>query len=375
MGSRNNTPLDLADDNGGSTEPRRGFWRRHRIVLIAFVSLVSILCVSVLGFAYALNHSLSNIKKVPITINNSARPTPENTKALNVLLLGADAGTARHPKGQNKSILDDAASSHWPVGKYRSDATMLVHISADRKEVYVVSVPRDSYVKIYDSAGEPRQDTKINAALSIYGPSGAISTLENFTNLRIDHLAMVDWDGFEAITNALGGVRINIPRSYTDTKQGNKTWTKGEQVLKGKDALLYVRERYNLPHGDFDRVKRQQNFLRAIMTKLVDRGTLTNPIKLKKTLDSFTKNMAVDDDWSASGMRSLAFSMRHIHPGNVTFMTIPTKGTASDPIAGSIVVVDKAKCQELFASIKADDVGGYLAKHPDTTLQDPNSVS
>lgn len=360
MGTRRKHAADDADDVDSTEASRPGFSRRHRVALIAFVSLVSILIASGFGFALLLNHTLSNVKRVPVTLNEAKRPAPAANKALNILMLGADAGSARNPGGN--SILDDAASSNWPTGKYRSDATMLVHISADRKKAYVVSVPRDSYVKVHDSTGEPRQDTKINAALSLYGPSGAISTVENFTDLRIDHLAMVDWDGFESITNALGGVEVTVPGQGTSN-------------LKGKEALDYVRERHKLPNGDFDRVKRQQNFLRSILSKLVDRGTLTNPIKLTKTLDSVTKNLAVDDDWSSSGMRSLAIAMRNIRPGNVTFMTIPTKGTANDPIAGSIVVVDKGKSAELFKALRDDDVDGFLAANPDTQLGNARSVS
>lgn len=360
MRLRKEPDVDLPGDT--LEAPRPGFWRRHRIALIAFISLIAILAVSVLGFAYALNHSLSNVKKVPLTINEAKRPAANDNKALNILMLGADAGTARHPAGQGKSILDDAASKNWPTGKYRSDATMLVHISADRRKAYVVSIPRDSYVKVYDSTGEPRQDNKINAALSLYGPSGAISTVENFTKLRINHLAMVDWDGFESITNSLGGVQVAAAGE-------------APQNLKGKAALAYVRERHNLPNGDFDRVKRQQNFLRAIMTKLVDKGTLTNPIKLTKTANSVTRNLAVDDDWSSSGMRSLAFSMRKIRPSNLTFLTIPTKGTANDPTAGSIVVVDKKKSSELFTALHDDDVAAFLAANPDTTLANPTAVN
>lgn len=229
MGSRKKTTDATAPDAENSSEPRRSFSRRHRVTLIAFLSLVAILCVSVFGFALVLNNSLGHVRRVPITLPDSVRPNPEKSAALNILMLGADAGTARN--GAGTSILRDAASNNWPTGKYRSDATMLVHITADRKKAYVVSIPRDSYVKVYDSTGEPRQDTKINAALSLYGPSGAISTVENFTNLRIGHLAMVDWDGFESITDALGGVTVTVPGQ-------------GPTTLDGKAALTYVRERH-----------------------------------------------------------------------------------------------------------------------------------
>jgi len=329
-------------------------------LVISLGTVVGLLVAAIVGFALLLNHNLSNIKHVPITIPAASRPTPDQGKALNILLLGADAGSAREPGGN--SILVDAASGSWPPGKYRSDATMLMHVDANRKHAYVVSIPRDSYLDVYDSTGQKRETTKVNAALSLYGPSGAISTIENFSTLRVNHLAMLDWDGFEAITNALGGVKVTIPGH-------------GEVNLKGKPALTYVRERHSLPGGDFGRVKRQQNFLRSLMTKIVNRGTLTNPIRLNNTLSSITSNLAVEDGWSSSGIRSLAISMRGIRPSNVTFMTLPTKGTASDPIAGSIVVVDKRASADLFDAMRTDDVASFVTANRGLVLGGPTTVN
>jgi len=355
MGSHSAGDDDVVTDDADES---RGFFRRHSL-LTAFLAVVTVLALSVAVFAFLLNHSLNNIERVPVTLNESVRPTPDNNESINILLLGADAGSARNP-GTN-SILQDAASGKWPIGKYRSDATMLVHISADRKSTYVASIPRDSYVPVFDDTGHKRQTTKINAALSLYGPSGALSTVENLTGLRIDHLAMVDWDGFEDITDALGGVTIT-------------TTGEGTRKLNGKQALAYVRERYRLPGGDFDRVKRQQNFLRSMMTAILDKGTLTNPLKLRSTLGAITKNMAVDDDWSNSGIRGLAFSLRGTRPANVTFMTIPTNGTGSDPVAGSIVNVDYQLSDQLFAAMRDDNVADFVAGNPDLLLGAPRSV-
>ncbi len=348
-------PTSDAEDDGSDG---RGFFRRHTW-LTAILAIVGVLALAVGIFAFMLNHSLSNIDRVPVTLDDSVRPAPVENEAINLLLLGADAGSARDPGGN--SILEDAASGKWPTGKYRSDATMVVHISADRKTTYVASIPRDSYVPVYDSKGKKRETTKINAALSLYGPSGAISTVENLTGLRIDHLAMVDWDGFEDITNALGGVKIT-------------TAGEGTRELNGKEALAYVRERHSLPGGDFGRVKRQQNFLRSMMTAILNRGTMTNPIKLRSTLSAITKNIAVDDDWSNSGIRSLAFSMRSTRSGNVTFMTIPTNGTGSDPVAGSIVNVDYELSDQLFEAMRDDDVAAFLEDNQDLLLGPANKV-
>ena len=363
VGKRKKNTDYLATDSAlglKETDSGPGFVKRHRVALIAFISLIAIIALTVIGFVFAINHSLSGIKRVPITINESARPQKnDKDKALNILMLGADAGTARN--GAGTSILRDAASSNWPAGMYRSDATMLVHITADKKKAYIVSIPRDSYVKVYDSTGTARDDTKINAALSLYGPSGALSTVENFTGLRIDHLAMVDWDGFEGITNTIGGVTVTIPG-------------RGEVKLDGAAALTYVRERHHLPNGDFDRVKRQQNFLRAMARKLREQGTLSNPIRMTKTVNAMSKSVAVDDGWSNGDIRSLATKLRSIKPRNLIFMTIPTKGTASDPIAGSIVVVDPAKCAELFKALTDNTVDDFLKANPKIKLGGLNSV-
>jgi LCP family protein required for cell wall assembly len=354
------SPTRVDDDVGSDHQERPGFVRRYRGWFAAFAALIAVLVGSGAGFALLLNNSLGNIRHVPVTLDEAKRPTPTTSEALNILMLGADAGSAR--RSDDKSILDDASSGRWPVGKYRSDATMVVHISADRQSVYVVSIPRDSYVKVLDATGQQRSTTKVNAALSLYGPSGAIATVEELTKLRIDHLAMVDWDGFEEITDSLGGVSVTVVGH-------------GTQNLKGKAALKYVRDRFTVPGGDFDRVKRQQNFLRAVLIKLVDRGTLTNPFKLRSTVESVTSNLAVDENWTSGQIRSLALSMRNLQPADVTFMTMPTKGTASDPVAGSIVVVDQSASRKLFDAMRRDRVEEFVAQHRGLLLGAPGHVN
>jgi len=341
-------------------QPEREPSSKLKPVLLIVGIIAAISLVAGAGTAYWLNSSLSNIKRIGVTVDDENRPQPTGDGGLNILMLGADAGDKRN--GPGTSIVKDATKADWPTGKYRSDATMLVHIDADREHAYVVSIPRDSYVPIHDQTGEKRDTTKINAALSIYGPSGALSTVENFSGQRIDHIAMVDWDGFKAITDAVGGVTVTV-RGQGKTK------------MNGEEALDYVGERKKLPNGDFDRAKRQQNFLRALLTKVIERGTLYNPIKLKRTLDSMTKNVAVDDGWSTGAIRSLALTMRDIKPRDVTFLTIPTDGTDSDPIAGSIVVVDEAACQDLFDAMAADEMGAWVDANGKTKLGRPDDVN
>lgn len=351
MGRHSNDDLDPAYELYNPGREARSPRLMRVLVVVGIVVAVSL--VAGAGTAFWLNSSFSNIERIGVTVKEENRPEPSGSDGLNILLLGADAGDKRN--GPGTSIVKDATKETWPAGKYRSDATMVVHIDADRERAYVVSIPRDSYVPIHDKIGEQRDIAKINSALSIYGPSGALSTVENFAGQRIDHLAMVDWDGFEDITDALGGVTVTVPGQ-------------GKQQLDGLEALDYVGERKRLPNGDLDRAKRQQNFLRALLVKVIDRGTLYNPIRLKRTLDSIMPSVAVDDDWSTGAIRSLSWSMRDVKPRDVTFLTIPTNGTDSDPIAGSIVVVDQPKSDELFAAMARDDMASWVKENRETVL-------
>jgi len=332
---------------------------RLRALLIVLGIIITLAVGAAGGFALWLNSSLGNLEKIDLTVPEKTRPEVNETDAVNILLMGADAGTERN--GPDTSILKDAASGHWPAGKYRSDATMVLHIDADRKHAYVVSIPRDSFVPIYDDKGQEREKSKVNAALSLYGPSGALATVEQLSDLRIDHVAMVDWDGFEAITDTMGGVDITV-----DGKS---------ERMNGKEALAYVRERHHLPGGDFDRVKRQQNFLRALMGRAFERGVVTNPVSLKDTLDSVTENMAVDDDWTNGQIRSLAFSLRGVRQDDVSFMTVPVTGTDNHPTAGSIVVLDEPGTKELFKAMRDDSMASWLAQHDDAELGSPDAVN
>ncbi|MDQ3156264.1 MAG: LCP family protein, partial [Actinomycetota bacterium] len=167
---------------------------------------------------------------------------------------------------------------------------------------------------------------------------------------------------------------VYIPETFTDPKQ-NKTWEKGDHLLKGNEALQYVRTRYGLLNGDFDRIARQQNFLRALMKKMLSKGTMSNPVKLTKTLSALTANLTVDEDWVPGDMRALALSMRGIAADNVTFMTIPVAGTATVPTYGSVVNINEAQSGELFTALKEDSIDDYLTKYPDAALKPPEEVN
>ena len=281
-------------------------------------------------------------KDIPTKVRPSTDPVAAD--AVNILMLGSD------------SRVSAGDPTQWAVGAQRTDAIMLFHIAADRKSAYVMSIPRDSWVAI------PGHGTaKINAAFSWGGPSLLVRTVEQVTGIRVDHLAIVDFDGFKQITDALGGVTITVPETVSSS-QG--TIRAGTYTMDGQTALTYVRQRYNLPGGDFDRVKRQQNWIRAVMVKLMSQGTLTNPFKLNDAMTALTRSMEVDDAFTFDQMQDLALSARGLRAADVRFFTVPVAGTGWSPDhQQAIVHLDPAADAVLWQAVRTDRVGAWIAAH------------
>ena len=345
------------------------FHRRHRKLIVGLLTFVIVVpVVGTAAYAYVLNSKLNHVAKITKKLPEKDRPDPDKGKALNILLLGTDKGKKIPGEPQNTTIAEDAKAAKWPTGKYRSDTLMVVHISANRKNVSLTSIPRDTLTMLYNANGVATHQEKINAAFSEYGPLGTISTVEHLTNLRMKHLAIIDWAGFKDLSTAVGGVPVDIPYNTYDSAQ-HVQWNKGHYVLKGTKALQYVRQRHGLLRGDFDRINRQQNFLRALMNKILAKGTTHSPVKLVKTVSALTAHLTVDGDWKAGDMRGLALSMRGIQSKNVTFLTAPIAGTETVPVYGSIVRLQAAQTQELFNDLRNDNVRAYLTKYPDAALK------
>ncbi len=340
--------------------------RRHWL-LLSFALVFALLAGTTGSYLWYLNHQLGNIDRVDAGITEDPAASGESNKPLNILLLGADNGDA-----QVQSVADDMADGKWTPFAHRSDTMMIAHIPADRKSVQLVSIPRDTWVKI---DGYPYTDGygKINGAFAFGGPSLARQTVEQLTGIHIDHLAIIDWAGFKDLTSALGGIRVYIPDTFYDDSQ-RITWEKGWHDFEGQQALAYVRTRHGLANGDFDRIKRQQNFLRATMSKLLSSG-VRNPIKLPSVVGSITRYLTVDNTWSNGEIRSLALSMRGIHTDNVAFLTAPFGSYDTSSDGQSIVRLAPAKTKALFSAIADDDIKSYLEKYPKAALGSQQSIN
>lgn len=349
-------------------EFKHGHPRWAVLLLVGAIGTVSI----VGWYGWQLNAKLDNIKRADdSSLDKGDRPKDRGPKgALNILLMGADNPA---PEEDKPTIAELLADGDWNPGAYRSDTMMVLHIPADRKSAYFVSVPRDSYVPIYDAEGVEGSPNKVNAAFSFDGPFGTWRTVENLSGLRLDHMAIIDFEGFKDLTEAIGGVDVYLPEEVEDTKQ-HITWPQGWNHIEGDKALKYVRQRYGLDEGDFDRVNRQQNFLRAVMTKVIDAKTIGDPTKFPETLEAITSNLTVDEGWSNGDIRSLALGLRHLDPDQVRFVTLPLGSYDDVDGVGSVVRIDEQRSAELWQAIADDSLETYLKKYPDDELPDPKDV-
>lgn len=273
------------------------------------------------------------------------RPDKAVAGSLNILLLGSDS---RDP---------DGASG----GPYRADTIMLLHVPSARDEAYFISIPRDLWVPIPPtpdgSAGG--HEAKINAATAFGGVPLMVHTVESYTGVRIDHVVLVDFGGFVEVTDALGGVEMEIEQTITSIHPPRRTFEAGRNLLNGEEALDYIRQRYQFADGDFTRMRNQQQFLRALMDKAVSSGTLSDPFKLNAFLQTVTRTLTVDEDFSLLG---LGWQLRHLRSENLHFLTSPHNG-AGRVGDQSVVLSDDAGAAELYQAIREDRMAQWAAEH------------
>ena len=333
--------------------------------MVIMFALLGLLLGGVLGWAAYLNTQLGDVTRFPIS-TPSNEPTRAADRSMNILLIGADDPDDDPNKGPN--IRHELADGQWTPGAFRSDTTMVLHLDPDRRSGQLISIPRDSWVPI------PGHGTsKINAAFSWGGPSLLRQTVEDLTGLYIDHVMVIDFSGFVRMSEIVGGVDVYVPETVTDTIRGI-TWTKGEHHLAGEQALLYVRQRYGLPGGDFDRIARQQNFLRALLTKIASRGVLTNPIKITELAKHLSDTVAVDDGLTSGRFRSLILSLTHFDAESMRFVTAPTDGTGREG-SQSVVFLDEPLVRSLFQAVADSNFEGWYSHHSADLLPNTKQVS
>ena len=347
----------MVDDlsRAGADPPAGDAEYRVRVGVRLVFALISLAALLGSGLAWATYQNFSASIKHGDAVPALPKGQPDvDGKDQNILLLGNDSRAGASPAELR------ALSTQDDGGSVNTDTMMVLHIPAHGGKATVISFPRDSWVNIpdngkgkinaaygdgYVAAGKRSETARESAGIRLL-----IRTITGLTGLHIDHYVQVNLLGFYRISNAIGGVDvclIHAQNPSTDADENGRGYSginlpAGHSVIKGSQALAFVRQRHGLPGGDLDRIKRQQYFLSAAFDKVLTSGVLLNPFKLHSLLGAVSSSLLTDP---ALNIISLARQLQDLSSGNITFATIPNDGAQMiypDGVATAIVQVDSA---------------------------------
>jgi LCP family protein required for cell wall assembly len=322
--------------------PSRGAgWR-----VLGWVSIgMAVLLVGTSLVAYGAYRKLQgNITHEDVSGQLGTHRPPKLNKALNVLMIGSDQR-------------DGSNAKYGKAAGERSDTIILLHFSPGGKKAVGISFPRDSMVQLPQCKARSGSTIAahlgmINESFNNGGAGCTWRTIESLTNILIDHFVKVDFSGFKRVVDALGGVQICLPQRVDD-KDSKLHLSAGRHVVKGDQALAYVRNRHGLGDGsDLGRIKRQQKFLGAVVKKATSNGTMTNPSKLYGFLTAATKSVTTDKDFTVDEMKKVAGSVQGMSAGKVQFVTVPWQAYAPDP---NRIAWKQPDANNLFSAIRNDN--------------------
>jgi len=333
----------------GPRQPRRPQlapsrrWPRRLLRTVAVV--VVLLLIAAIGGSWYFNRYVNaRLERVPALIDYPGRPA--NTRGETWLVVGSD----------NREGLSSAERRALRTGDalgHRADTMILLHFPGGGGQPTLVSLPRDSYVNIpahIDENGRRHSahKNKLNAAFSLGGPQLLARTVEQATDLRLDHYMEIGFGGFVSVVDAIGGVELCLDEAIKDRKSGADL-PAGCQRLSGGQALSFVRSRDFDPRADLARIENQQKFLRALGAEL---STLRNPFQGKQVLDASLAALTVDESTRAWDLFSLFRQLRRLAAGDGVTMSMPVADTSYRRAVGSTVLWDEDKSEELLDRLR-----------------------
>ncbi len=290
-----------AEASGGRSH--RGLRRAGTLLGAVLVLLASISAVSGTLLLRQADASLTRIQVPELDVVAST------ARASSFLIVGSDS----------RAGLSEADRAELTLGNFtgqQGDTLIYVAISEDRGTVTLVSIPRD--LLVFDEDGQPRKLTDVFAG----GPDPLLRAIRRNLGLPVNHFAMVSLGGFIDIVRTLGTVEVCLERPLFDRKSG-ADFDAGCHEMGPRDSLAFVRSRSG-PRADFERIDRQQQFIRSVMARVLDGRLLTDPARLYRLVDDVASNLVTDDRLGISEMRSLSLEMAGVVRDGMPMTTLPS---------------------------------------------------
>lgn len=334
------TPADQSGRHGGGgRKGGRGAdsRRRRRRVLRWSATVLAVVILGTAGAGYLYYQQLNgNIEEDHLNLGDKkvAEPTPNaaGQTPLNILLIGSDA---RDTKENQKLGGAKETFGSTPL----ADVQMLLHLSADRSNMSVISMPRDTLVRIPkctdpdDGKVYPASNGRVmtNQSLGHGGPGCTVATWQELTGIHIDHFIMVDFAGVVSMADAIGGVPVCVDANvHSRDSKGHGSGLKlekGTHPVKGEQALQWLRTRYGFEDGsDLARAKAQHMYMNSMVRELRENATLSSPNKLRKLAEKATEALTVDPGLdTVKKLYDLSNELRKVEPKRITMTTMPSR--------------------------------------------------
>lgn len=316
--------------------------RRTLLVLLALVVAI------ILVVAGAAAYYLGNVNSALDKLHRDASLLPSSSSS-------ASAATTTADHDPITFVIMGSDSRTTSASDGRSDVLMVAYLTGDRKHLYLISFPRDMWVNVPGHGM-----AKINAAYFYGGPALTVQTVESITNVTMNHVVVMDFEGFIDLTNSLGGV--SVYNDYAGTWMGY-TFPQGQITVKGEQALAFVRERYDLPHGDLDRAKRQREVITAIMGEVASKDTLTDPKKFSTVVQQVAGDMTVDSTLTSDELWNIAKTLQFTGSDGVRQLQVPLAGFGTSADGQDYDAVDEAGLAALSKAMATDQLDAYWQSH------------
>ncbi len=324
-----------------------------RAIITVFVFLLAFISSAFGLIYYDIQSSINVADTSKLLGKNHAKPSDSyNGRAINILIMGSDS------RGEKNSRFGNVAGM-------RSDTTLILHISKDRKHAQIISIARDTLVDMPQcnradgSIVPPRNGALFNSAFAYGGMNGditsaaacTIATVEKMSGLTIDDFVVVDFSGFINVVDSLGGVEYCFDRAVKDTLSELDV-KPGCQKLNGAQALAFARTRYTLGDGsDISRIGRQQELILKLIKVVKQKNLLTDLPSLYSFTKSAIKTLTVSKNiGSLSKITGLAYSLKNLKEENIQFITMPVQPAPTDINR----VIARPEAEELWHLLKND---------------------